>query len=370
MSDWKLKDILVIKNGSKYDMLHSGEVPVYGSGGIITYVNDFLYDGDSILLPRKGTLDNIIFSKGKIWTVDTMYHTVIDDTKICPYFLYQMLKSLDFSQLYTGSTIPSMTSSAYYGITIPKIPLPTQQKIASLLSSLDEKIALNNRINKELEQMAKELYDYWFVQFDFPDENGKPYKSSGGEMIYHEVLKREIPKGWEVKKLGEYAEVEKGKLITDKEADSSGTFKVVSAGLDFSYYHSEPNRDANVITISASGANAGFIRFWREQIFANDCTTVQSNIPEGTFFIYQYLLLLQSHIYKQARGSAQPHVYPKDIEDLSIVIPKEALMNEYANITKSINIKIRDNEFENRNLAQLRDWLLPMLMNGQVRIED
>jgi type I restriction enzyme S subunit len=216
MIEFKLKDLLEIKNGRDYKHLSVGEIPVYGSGGLMTYVDKSLYFGESILLPRKGTLSNIQFVNEAFWTVDTIYYTIIDKTKVAPYFLYYYLKQLDLSHLNTGTGVPSMTFGAYYDVPIKLPNLSTQKQIAKVLSDLDAKIEINNKINQELEAMAKTFYDYWFVQFDFPaalatsyeldsetltTKNSKPYKSSGGKMVFNEELKREIPFGWEVKEL-------------------------------------------------------------------------------------------------------------------------------------------------------------------------
>ena len=245
----------------------------------------------------------------------------------------------------------------------------TRQKIAQILSCLDDKIEVLHQINDNLAELSKTIYDYWFVQFDFPDENGKPYKSNGGKMVYNEVLKREIPEGWEAEKLKKYAFIKKGTLITEKQANTNGNIKVVSAGLDFSYYHDKSNFLENTITISASGANAGFINFWREPIFACDCTTVRGNNLTETLYIYQFLKILQDYIYQQAKGSAQPHIYPKDIEDLNIIIPNENEIKKYGEYVNDLNQKILLNLKEIQHLQSLRDWLLPMLMNGQISVE-
>lgn len=251
------------------------------------------------------------------------------------------------------------------------IPIPNNPKyIYQFLSNLDKKIALNNQINARLEEMAKTLYDYWFVQFDFPDANGKPYKSSGGEMVFDETLKREIPKGWEVKSLGDWAEIRKGTLITEKTANTNGDIKVISAGVDFSYYHDVANRPKNTITISASGANAGFVNFWREPIFACDCTTITNSVIGRTLYILNFLKIVQDFIYQQARGSAQPHVYPKDIEGLKIIVPPDLLLKRFGEFVENWNLKIANNEKQNHHLTQLRDFLLPMLMNGQVSVAE
>ena len=206
------------------------------------------------------------------------------------------------------------------------------------------------------------------MQFDFPNKNDKPYKSSGGKMAYNEILKREIPEGWEVKNLGSLASISKGELITEKIA-IRGDIKVVAGGVTFSYTHNNHNRTANVITVSGSGANAGFVNYWREDIFASDCTTVKSEKDAMTFIIYQHLIQIQQLIYKQAKGSAQPHVYPSDIKSIYYFDIPNQILSRVENFFNGINNKIGVNLKQNQELSNLRDWLLPMLMNGQVKID-
>lgn len=265
-----------------------------------------------------------------------------------------------------GQTGVDLVSLNKYPIQLPE-DIRDQQQLVSVLSALDAKIACNNRINAELEAMTKTLYDYWFVQFDFPDANGKPYKSSGGKMVYNPTLKREIPVGWEVKTIGEYAEIKKGDLITAKDT-KDGDVKVVAAGVDFSYTHSDFNRDTNTITISGSGANAGFINFWREPIFASDCITVRGATDTETLLLLHHLKFIQSHILSQATGSAQPHVYPSDIKILDYIIPTDILIDSFGKLAIPMNNQIAINIKESQHLTQLRDWLLPMLMNGQITV--
>lgn len=297
------------------------------------------------------------------------------EDKVIPQYLLFAYLSPEFQKVIRKNTIKGATVDRIalnelgnFPIYIPD--LKTQQSIAAVLSALDKKIALNKQINARLEEMAKTLYDYWFVQFDFPDANGKPYKSSGGEMVFDETLKREIPKGWEVKSLGDWAEIRKGTLITEKTANTNGDIKVISAGVDFSYYHDVANRPKNTITISASGANAGFVNFWREPIFACDCTTITNSVIGRTLYILNFLKIVQDFIYQQARGSAQPHVYPKDIEGLKIIVPPDSLLKKFSEFVDNWNLKIANNEKQNHQLTQLRDFLLPMLMNGQVSVAE
>lgn len=267
-----------------------------------------------------------------------------------------------------------------------------QEKIGKLLSSLDDKIALNNRIKAKLEQMAKRLYDYWFVQFDFPwsvsgepclhefsrtddgnarsdfpNADAKPYKSTGGKMVWNEELKREIPAGWEVKKMGEIALVKRGTTITEKDT-TKGNVKVVAGGLDFSYYHNQSNRKANCITVSGSGENAGFVNFWREPIFASDCSTAQCENDIDTMLCYFALKMQEKRFYRISHKSAQPHIYPKDVAEIPIVVPNEAVKSKISDFFLKSNWKIALIEKETQKLTALRDRLLPLLMNGQVEV--
>ena len=278
-------------------------------------------------------------------------------------FLYALLMQdsfFDYEMKATkGSKMPRGDKS--HIINFPCLDLNNKTEIGKLLSSLDDKIALNNRINAKLEQMAKRLYDHWFVQFDFPvschselvseshseemlnqvqhDERIKPYKSSGGKMEYHEELKREIPAGWEVKKLGEIALVKRGTTITEKDT-TKGNVKVVAGGLDFSYYHNQSNRKANCITVSGSGENAGFVNFWREPIFASDCSTVQCENDIDTMLCYFALKMQEKRFYRISHKSAQPHIYPKDVAEIPIVVPNEAVKSKISDFFLKSNWKI------------------------------
>lgn len=262
----------------------------------------------------------------------------------------------------------SINISNIKDISINLPPLSVQQKVASILSSLDRKIALNKQINQNLEALARQLYDYWFVQFDFPNEEGKPYKSSGGKMVYNPILKREIPEGWEVQTLQKVSTICRGSIITEAQT-RVGSVKVVAAAITYSYLHDIANRSANVITISSSGANAGYMNFWRESIFASDCITVQCEKDIDTILTYHQLELYRDAIMKKSRGSAQPHVYPSDIESLPCICVPDYLKNMVCELFISYNKQIASNSIEIEALTKQRDELLPLLMNGQVSVE-
>jgi len=294
---------------------------------------------------------------------DVTYH------KYLAFYLraYLFRKSMNYKAVMTLRASLNEKIFSYLDLLLPSYS--QQKKIGDFLYSIEEKINLNKKINKEFEKLIKLIYKYWFVQFDFPDENGRPYKSSGGEMVYSQRLGREIPKGWKVCDLEKVAEVKKGDMITSKETNE-GKVKVVAAGVDFAYFHSESNRNENTITISSSGANAGYINFWREKIFASDCTTVRGNSDIDTIIIYHFLDLIQNNINSQTKGSAQSHVYPSDIKSLPFLRPENSIKEKFESVVIPLNKKIRNNLIENKKLKELRDWLLPMLVNGQVAVQE
>lgn len=152
--NYKLRDLIQIKNGSDYKKLNKGDIPVYGTGGIMTYVDDYLFDGESILLPRKGTLDNVMYVNGRFWTVDTMYWTVVNTDKVMPLYLYYYLSLLDMSSRDSGSTLPSMTFDAYYTLDVNIPSLEKQQRVINVIDPIDKKIRNNNEVNDNLFQSA------------------------------------------------------------------------------------------------------------------------------------------------------------------------------------------------------------------------
>ena len=146
----KLQELIQIKNGKDYRDLQQGTIPVYGSGGVITYIDKYLYDGESVLLPRKGTLDNIMYVNKKFWTVDTMYWTIINQEKVLPKYLYYYLSLLNLSSRDSGSTLPSMTFDSYYSLDIKIPPIELQQKVVDVITPINEKITINKKINDNL----------------------------------------------------------------------------------------------------------------------------------------------------------------------------------------------------------------------------
>ncbi|SEH38340.1 restriction endonuclease subunit S [Epilithonimonas hominis] len=268
------------------------------------------------------------------------------------------------------------------GIPIKLPDLPTQQKIASVLSTLDDKIELNNRINTELEAMAKTLYDYWFVQFDFPivTSSGveKPYKTSGGKMVYNETLKREIPEGWEVKSLYEIANIimgqsPKGESYNEKK---EGTI-FFQGSTDFGWrfpknrvYTSTPTRFAkeNDILLSVR-APIGTMNLAMENCcIGRGLSALNSKDGYSSFLIYQMHYFKKKFDLLNSVGTTFGSLTKDELYNLVLVYPSKKILEKFENLVSEFDKKIKINSKQNQELSALRDWLLPMLMNGQVKV--
>lgn len=268
------------------------------------------------------------------------------------------------------STIPNFPPmNVVKNIEIEIPDLVTQQKIASVLSALDDKIELNNRINAELEAMAKTIYDYWFVQFDFPDSNGKPYKSSGGKMAYNDLLKREVPEGWEVKSIENILSKNPVSIkINSKDYLINGKIPIIDQSTDFICGYTDD--ESAVIKGSVKpyiifGDHTRIVKFVNFD-FTRGADGTQllisklDNLPQHLF--YYSLLKIDLANYGYAR-------HFKFLKEKYIVIPHSQIANTFENRGTQIHNLIFTNSIQNQQLSQLRDWLLPMLMNGQVSVD-
>lgn len=388
VKEFKLRELLKIYNGTKYDHLNKGDIPLYGSGGLMSHVNEALYSGEAILLPRKGTLSNIMYVNESFWTVDTMYYAVVNDKLADAFYLYSYLSQLDLSNLDSGSTLPSMTKSAYESIVVKLPDLKIQKAVATILFNIRKKLETNNKINQELEAMAKTLYDYWFVQFDFPDQNGKPYKSSGGKMVYHPELKREIPEGWGVAKVEDIAQTGSGGTpkSTNVSYYSNGEIPWINSGeLEQTVITSTSNFiteeglnnssaklfPSGTILVAMYGATAGKVSFLTFEASTNQaiCAIMLTDI-RMRYYLKNVIEDLYQYLVKLSTGSARDNLSQDMIKNIKVVIPSNDILDRFYDFSNNIIKEITKKQQENEQLTQLRDWLLPMLMNGQVKVDN
>jgi len=317
------------------------------------------------------TRGSVSILKNEVTTNQACCNVVIDEKKAHYEYVYYFLKT-QYNELRTLSSgvRKNLNSSDIKNFTI-RLPekLDDQFQIAKFLSNLDTKIALNNKINTELEAMAKLIYDYWFVQFDFPDANGKPYKSSGGKMVYNEVLKREIPEGWHADYIENLLTKEsRAKKLAKTQYLNEGLIPVVDQSTDFICGYT--NDKDTVISINEPRIVFGdhtrilkLINFDFARGADGTQVLLSNNVNVPQHYFYHSLLKIDLSNYGYAR-------HFKFLKQSRIIIPDYELAARYEETAKSFYDKIKHNIFETIQLEKLRDWLLPMLMNGQVTVKD
>lgn len=357
-----------------------------------------LIEGD-IVFSRVGSIDrNVYVDKNhEGWMFSGRCIRVrADKNKVNPRYLSYYFKQNSFKKmmmnLAVGATMPSLNTKIMNSIELDLLPRENQDKIANILSAIDDKIQNNNQINQELEAMAKTLYDYWFVQFDFPDQNGKPYKSSGGKMVYHPELKREIPEGWEVGKLGELIELERGvtyaksDIVEKATKDAIGVLRATNItrnvmDLNNLVYLAKDKinnkqiikQNETLIVMSSGskehlGKNA--INYYEEVIgFGAFCSKIVPKKYSNYINMFLQSSEFKGYLLKQSMGTNINNLTNSDILDCRIILPNNDIFDKFENMVEKNIRLISNNYIQNQELTQLRDWLLPMLMNGQVKVE-
>jgi restriction modification system DNA specificity subunit len=375
-----LGDLVEFQRG--YDLPKSkfveGKYPVQSSNGILGYHNEYKVEGPGITIGRSGTVGNPHLIREKFFPHNTSLFVKEFKGNDIEY-IYYLLQYLDLGNQKSGSGVPTMNRNHLHPIKIRAYRDKTyQQRTIKILSLIDKKIQINNQINQELETMAKILYDYWFVQFDFPDQNGKPYKSSGGKMVYNLELKREIPEGWGVENLFDIADVQYGYPFSTDYFNSTGEGVPVIRirdilGNDITNYSTEEVEDKYRINVGdvLIGMDGNFhMNYWiKENCYLNQrVVKVNSDKLPNMVLKYQiepFIKLREKSVSRTTVG----HLSDKDLKAINVILPKEKNLSPIFERFESILKNIIINQQQNQELTQLRDWLLPMLMNGQVKVE-
>lgn len=278
--------------------------------------------------------------------------------RIEPEYLYYSMKSRNFyhwaDSVAIGAAQRTVTLGQLREKTIALPPLPVQRRIAEVLSAYDKLIENNRRQIKLLEEAAQRLYKEWFVDLRFPGHETTPIVDG-------------LPEEWERGKLGSVVEFRRGKTITRKEAVEGGV-PVVAGGLEPAYYHNAANTGSPVITVSGSGANAGFCRLYVTKVWASDCSFADANMTEDLIFVYLTIKVLSNGFKQCQRGSAQPHVYPKHVNDLQVLIPNVETLECFRQLVAPFFIQIGILEQQIVAAREARDRLLPKLMSGEIEV--
>ncbi|MCY7024483.1 restriction endonuclease subunit S [Streptococcus sanguinis] len=320
---------------------------------------------------------------GKLAFAGFLIKFSLDKSKVDPKYLKYFTISKPYKQwvdnLSNGSTRGNINAKTFAECPIILPSREQQDYLVRVLSSFEEKIQINNQINQELEAMAKTLYDYWFVQFDFPDQNGKPYKSSGGKMVYHPELKREIPEGWGVEKLSKIANITMG------QSPKGSSYNEVGEGLlffqgstDFGWrfpmarqYTTEPSRMAEEDDILLSvRAPVGTLNIADTRCcIGRGLAAINSKIGANSYIFNVMQDFKKLFDLRNSVGTTFGSITKDDLYNLKIIYPPNELLMNFDQLVKSFDREIKNRSRQNQEFTQLRDWLLPMLMNGQVKVE-
>jgi|LSQX01.3.fsa_nt_gb type I restriction enzyme S subunit len=378
MSEWKEERLGPLVKLSQGQVINSKtNYLVVAEGLPLLRITDMLNKTKSVFIdknrvPKKNIAipEDIIFTRtGQVGLVFRNQYGVVHNNcfKVLPIdkklerdYLYWYLRSNAVYNyvncIASGSAQPDLPHSSFNSITIQLPSNKVQSKIASILSAYDGLIENNNRRIALLEQMAEEIYKEWFVRMRFPGYENTEFEKG-------------VPKGWELTSYSELVEFKKGKNITEDTA-LQGTVPVVAGGLEPAYYHNTANTNSPTITISASGANAGYVNLYYENIWASDCSFLDSKNTKYIFYHYLHLKNRQTEVYFLQKGSAQPHVYPKDLMALKILKPQNELIKRFDEIITPFFEETKILKLQSQTLKQTRDLLLPRLISGKLKVKD
>ena len=398
-SEWKevkLKD-LVINYSSKRIPVSSreresrrGEYPYYGAQGIIDCIDDYIFDGEYLLIAEDGNnlkerKENVAqIAKGKFW-VNNHAHVLASNNNSDIRFVKYFLNMTDLSGYITGTAQPKLNRANLESIRMVVPPLEEQKAIANILSSLDEKIELNNQMNKNLEDMARALFKRWFVDFEFPNEEGEPYKSSGGEMVDGELGM--VPKGWKVVELEKVCSInpretiQKGKSIPYVEmANLPTSYARIKRYTNREFSGGTKFRNGDVlfarITPCLENGKTALVDFLEEEEIAFGSTEYIIIRPKkvGTYYLYCLSRFEQFRNYgiKCMNGtSGRQRVDAAFVKAYQLPIPDDDnILIRFEDICKRIFAIMKQNDENSIILEEIRDTLLPKLMSGEIRVKD
>ena len=390
LTRYKLGEILELQRG--YDLpssqMKKGDILVAGSNGVIGYHNEARSNHPCITVGRSGSVGKVHYYEQATWAHNTALF-VKDFKGNDPKYLYYFLKNLHLDKMFDkgSSVVPSLDRKVVHSLNVPcHKDIDCQKRIAAILSKIDRKIELNCAINQNLEAMAKQLYDYWFVQFDFPNEEGKPYKSSGGKMVWNEKLKREIPEGWDISLIkdiattysggtpkstnieyydnGEIAWINSGEL--NSPIITKTTNYITKCGLENSSAKLYPS---NSILVAMYGATAGKVSLLTFEACSNQAVCgVIPTIENMLYYVYFHISSLYSHFFTLSTGSARDNISQDTIKNILLPIPTRNILKLFDEKIGSIYQTIVNNYQQIDSLTKQRDELLPLLMNGQVSV--
>ncbi len=330
----KIGNVLQIGSGKDYKHLNDGNIPVFGTGGLMAYVNKPLYTGETVFIGRKGSIDKPFYYEGDFWTVDTLFYTFNFNLTI-PKFIYAIFQKINWYQHNEASGVPSLSKKTIESIPVNIPSLPEQQKIASFLSAVDEKIQQLTRKKELLEQYKKGVMQQLFSgKLRFKDGTSTELSAGNG---------KDYPE-WEVKKLGEIAYIKKGKQLNKENLTETGKYLCINGGISPSGFTDDYNTLENTITISEGGNSCGFINFFKSKFWSgghNYSIELINEIETDNDFLFQLLKQNQTEIMSLRVGSGLPNIQKKDLNVFSFLFPNSIQeQQKIANFLSGIDDKI------------------------------
>lgn len=352
---YALSDLATIKYGKnqKKVLSENGNIPIYGTGGLMGYATTALYDKPSVLIGRKGTIGKVKYVEHPFWTVDTLFYTIVNTDIVLPKYLYYVMSLIDLNNYNEGTTIPSLRTETLNRLEFDIPSLVEQETILSCLNPIDEKIALNNAINNNLEQQAQAIFKSWFIDFE-PFSNRKPSE-------------------WSVSTLGNVSIMGAG---GDKPQNVSPIktdlyeYPIYSNGLSnegLYGFTDKPKISEESVTVSARGT-IGFVCL--RHIPYVPIVRLVTLIPKPEIISAKYLYLWLKQLHITGTGTTQQQLTVPDFQKTEILVPSQEIVTLFTATVEPIFEKIWFNQNENEKLSSLRDTLLPKLMTGELDVSD
>ena len=392
MTNWKeykVEDFAEVIGGgtpsTKNDAYFGGSIPWITPRDLTNYDRKFIKNGDrnitkeglknssaklipknAILLTSRAPIGYLVIAQNEVST-NQGFKSIVVNPEIADYnFIFYLIKANieRIKSFGTGTTFAEVSASIVKNLKFNLPDLPTQTAIAEILSSLDDKIELNNKINQELENLAQTLFKQWFIDFEFPNQNGEPYKSSGGEMVDSEL--GEIPKGWEVGIFGEICKLSTGKGIKKKDYLFDGSYPVIGANGVMGFYDKFNTEGFKILT--GRVGTLGTVRINTEKVWTSDNVIVCSPKSEELDH-FAYYVLSSFNFEALNRGSTQPLLTQTDLKSQVIIIPSFNVLKTFNFQLDSQYSIVSNNKNENKELTNLRDTLLPKLISGELEVK-
>ncbi|MFN3603445.1 MAG: restriction endonuclease subunit S [Leptonema sp. (in: bacteria)] len=379
-----------IKNGktNSQDAVEDGEYPFFDRSLQIKRSNKYLFDCEAIIIPGEGKEFIPRYFKGKFDLHQRSYAIWRKEKEVNLKFIYYwILKNRDYlARVAVGSTVGSLRLNHIQNFQLGLPPLPEQRAIAKVLSAFDDKIELLQKMNKTLEAIGQAIFKHWFIDFEFPNEQGKPYKSSNGEMVFNEELGKEIPKGWRVGRLGDVGDFKNGiNYLRDEKGDME--FSIVNVrdiannkfllkeqldkiNIDFNKakeYLLE-RRDIIIARSAIPGEVSLMVGDTENVIFSGFSIRLRLHNPNNWLYIFFTLQNLKQQLANFSIGTTIKSVNQESLKSILIVLPSEKILNQYNKISEIYFNKIAYALTESHTLSQIRDLLLPKLMSGKIRV--